>query len=83
MQYICCSKTGDEGNIYAARQEMRACNNNNMRNPKLKDVGWGYACYCCMPSSPELSCYMALATGVSSVVDKIEWWQNHKQQLPN
>ena len=28
-----CSKTGDEGNIYAARQGMRACNNNNMRNP--------------------------------------------------
>ena len=50
MQYI-CSKTEDEGNIYAARQEMRACNNNNMRNPSL----WGYACYyCCMPSSPVL-----------------------------
>ena len=25
--------------IYAARQGMRACNNNNMRNPKLKNVG--------------------------------------------
>ena len=35
MQYI-CSKTGDEGNIYAARQGMRACNNNNMRNPIIK-----------------------------------------------
>ena len=23
---------GDEGSIYAARQGMRACNNNNMRN---------------------------------------------------
>ena len=31
-----CSKTGDEGNIYAARQGMRACNNNNMRNPIIK-----------------------------------------------
>ena len=30
---IICSKTGDEGSIYAARQGMRACNNNNMRNP--------------------------------------------------
>ena len=30
-----CSKTGDEGSIYAARQGMRACNNNNMRNPSL------------------------------------------------
>ena len=34
---------------------MRACNNNNMRNPKLKDVGGGYACYYyCMLSSPVL-----------------------------
>ena len=32
MQYM-YSKTGDEGSIYAARQGMRACNNNNMRNP--------------------------------------------------
>ena len=24
--------------LYAARQGMRACNNNNMRNLKLKDV---------------------------------------------
>ena len=32
MQYI-YSKTGDEGSIYAARQGMRACNNNNRRNP--------------------------------------------------
>ena len=38
MQYI-CSKTGDEGSIYAARQGMRACNNTNMRNPIIKDVG--------------------------------------------
>ena len=30
-----CSKTGDEGSIYVARQGMRACNNNNMRNPSL------------------------------------------------
>ena len=28
VPYI-CSKTGDEGNIYAAKQGMRACNNNN------------------------------------------------------
>ena len=44
MQYI-CSKTGDEGSIYAARQEMRAvyaakqgmrvCNNTNKHNPSL------------------------------------------------
>ena len=38
MQYI-CSKTWDEGSIYAARQGMRACNNTNMRNPIIKDVG--------------------------------------------
>ena len=51
MQYI-CSKTGDEGSIYAAKQGMRACNNSN---PIIKDVGRGYACYyCCMPSSPVL-----------------------------
>ena len=39
-----CNNTGDEGSIficsktgsiYAARQGMRACNNNNMRNPSL------------------------------------------------
>ena len=30
-----CSKKGSEGSIYAARQGMRACNNNNMRNPFL------------------------------------------------
>ena len=44
MQYI-CSKTGDEGSIYAAKQGMRACNNNNMRNPHNKrdiHVGRGY-----------------------------------------
>ena len=40
--------------IYAAKQGMKACNN-NMRNPKLKDVRRGYACYYCyMPSSPVL-----------------------------
>ena len=33
-----CSKTGDEGRIYAARQGMRACNNNNMRNPIIKEM---------------------------------------------
>ena len=38
MQYI-YSKTGDEGSIYAARQRMRACNNTNMRNTIIKDVG--------------------------------------------
>ena len=26
-----------------------ACNNNNMRNPSLNFISWGYACcYCCM-----------------------------------
>ena len=38
MQYM-YSKTGDEGSIYAARQGMRACNNTNMHNPIIKDVG--------------------------------------------
>ena len=33
-----CNKTEDEGSIYAARQGMRACNNNNMRNPTLKEM---------------------------------------------
>ena len=33
-----CSKTGDEGSIYAARQGMRACNNNNMPNPIIKEM---------------------------------------------
>ena len=32
-----CSKTGDEGSIYAARLGMRARNNNNMRNPMIKE----------------------------------------------
>ena len=37
-----CSKTEDEGSIlYAPRQGMRACNNNNMRNRIMKDVGRG------------------------------------------
>ena len=30
-----CSKTGDEGSIYAAKQGMRACNNTNKHNPSL------------------------------------------------
>ena len=33
-----CSKTEDEGSIYAARQGIRACNNNNMRNPVIKKM---------------------------------------------
>ena len=32
-------RLGDEGSIYAARQGMRECNNTNMRNPIIKDVG--------------------------------------------
>ena len=37
--------------IYVATQGMRPCNSNSMCNPKLKDVGRGYACYyCCMLS---------------------------------
>ena len=40
---------------YVARQGMRACNNNNMRNPSLHPLISGYACYyCCMPSIPVL-----------------------------
>ena len=42
VQYI-CSKTGDGGSIYAAKQGMRACNNTNMRNPIIRDVGSSYA----------------------------------------
>ena len=30
----------------------------------------------------ELPRYMALANGVSSVVNKTEWWRNHAEQLP-
>ena len=30
----------------------------------------------------ELPRYMALAEGVSTVVNKIEWWQNHTDELP-
>ena len=37
VQYI-CSKTGDEGSICAAKQRMRACNNNNMHNPIIKEI---------------------------------------------
>ena len=37
-----CSKTEDEGSIiYARRQGMRACNNNNMRNPSLHLFHYG------------------------------------------
>ena len=61
MQYI-CSKTGDEGSVYAATQGMRACNNNNMRNPSLHFFYYGsYACNLIpcfasyiLPSSPVL-----------------------------
>ena len=56
VQYI-CSKTGDEGSIYAAKQGMRACNNNNMRNPiNKRDVGRG-----CMP------CYVSIKAYKSTV----------------
>ena len=40
-------------NTYAARQWMIAYNNNNMRNPIIKEGG-GYTCYCCMLSSTAL-----------------------------
>lgn len=30
----------------------------------------------------ELPRYMALADGVSTVVNKIEWWRNHTEELP-
>ena len=57
MQYI-CRKTGDEGSIYAARQGMKACNNNNMRNPSLHLYYGVTRYYCCIllviPSSPVL-----------------------------
>ena len=45
----------EDRGIYAAKQGMRACNNNNMRNPSLHPLILGYACYyCCMPSFPVL-----------------------------
>ena len=31
----------------------------------------------------ELPTYMAIADGVSTQVDKILWWKNHKTELPN
>ena len=44
-----------EACIHAAKQGMRACNNNNMHNPlPASFISWGYACYyphpllCCM-----------------------------------
>ena len=40
--------------IYSTTQRMRACNNNNVRNPSLHPLILGYAYYCCMPSSPVL-----------------------------
>ena len=37
-----CNKTKDEGSIlYAPRQGMRACNNNNMHNPTLHLFHYG------------------------------------------
>ena len=33
-----CNKTGDEGSIYVARQGIRACNNNNMRDPIINEM---------------------------------------------
>ena len=61
MQYI-CSKTGDEGNIYAARQGMRACNNNNMRNPIIKEMLGGVTHVIIVACPHPLSCciYVAL-----------------------
>ena len=32
---------------------------------------------------PELPTYMAIADGVSTQVDKILWWKNRKNELPN
>ena len=68
MQYT-CSKTGDEVSIYAARQGMRACNNNKTCvTPPYISFIMGYACYsCCMPSSPVLlhiycTCFSALSS---------------------
>ena len=33
-----CSKTEDEGSTYVARQGMKECNNNNMRNPIIQEM---------------------------------------------
>ena len=63
MQYI-CSKTGDEGSIYAVRQGMRACNNNNMCNPSLRLFYYGvtHVTIVACPHPLQLSCciYTAL-----------------------
>ena len=63
MQYI-CSKTGDEGNIYVARQGMRACNNNNMRNPSLHLFYYGVTHVIIVACPQSLSCciYTALVS---------------------
>ena len=50
IHYICVHQllvldTKDEDSIYAARQGIRACNNTNMRNPIIKNVGGTEACY--------------------------------------
>ena len=38
-----------------------ACNNNNMRNPSLHFISWGYACYyCCMYISTGVFLYIRL-----------------------
>ena len=59
MQYI-CSKTGDEGSIYAARQCMRACNNNNMCNPLVIIVACPHTLSCCIYTAliPCLAAYI-------------------------
>ena len=59
MQYI-CSKTGDEGTIYAARQEMRACNN-NMRNPSLHLFYYGVTHVIIVACPHLLSCCIYIA----------------------
>ena len=60
MQYI-CGKTGDEGNIYAARQGMRACNNNNMRNPSLHLFYCGVTHVIIVACPHSLSCCIYIA----------------------
>ena len=67
MQYI-CGKTRDEGSKYAARQEMRVCNNNNMCNPSLHLFYYGVthiiivACphplFCCIYTA-HIPCFAA------------------------
>ena len=57
MQYI-SSKTGDEGNIYAAKQGMRACNNSNMSSPdhQVETLWLELCCFACVirPQPAEL-----------------------------